>query len=465
MTNSPLHTRIKNTIDTYHLLSKGDSVLIAVSGGVDSVVLTHVLWRLRESWRLTLHLIHIHHGLRGEEADRDEQFVQEFGASLNIPVLPQRVDVNGYVQEHRTSVEDAARTLRYQCFQEVLESQPADVVALGHHADDQAETILDHFIRGSGPAGLSGMRRKNGPFIRPLLDVTRQEIETYAHSEGLKYIIDSTNADIRFKRNKIRHRLIPFLKDEFNPSIVDGLLRTGTVFSQVHDYFVSEAAHAVEYCTIQAQKDKIILDIHRFFQYFNIIQIYVLYHIVDVLAGQKVQLPVTTQFRFLEFLKENRIGSKLELPDNWEILIDHDGLVFHRPVNRNETVSVTPDRWVVFGCQRFLVSEHQRAGIDIRFGADRFMEYIDREQVSMPLTLRTFQPGDRFVPFNNSGGKKISDFFTDLKVPLHERPYVPILFDQAGIVWVAGYRIADRVKITEQTTHILKLEMRKDLHD
>jgi tRNA(Ile)-lysidine synthase len=458
---------IQDVIREHQLLNNGNHVLIAVSGGIDSVTLTNVLWHIRESWQLKIHLIHINHGLRGYDADRDERFVHDLGASLNLPVSAKTVDVRAFVKQMHCSLEEGARMVRYQCFGEFLTSLQADVVALAHHADDQAETVLDHFLRGSGLRGLAGMRWKNGHNIRPLLDVTRQDIETYAHAEGLKYVTDITNTDERMKRNRIRHTLIPLLQREFNPSIVSGLNRTATIFSHAHDYFVNEAVKSMERCAIQIQKEKIILDIHQFFQYFNIIKIYVLYYIVNTLAGKEIQIPSSLQWRFLKFIEQHHIGTKLELPEGLEILIDHDGLVFHRPC---QTISAVP---VAMNCWQRIDGESIAIRVMVcndalhepKKNKPSSIEYLDLDHVHAPLVMRTFIPGDSFVPLNGMGSKTVSDFFTDLKVPLHERYHIPLLLDQRGIIWIAGYRIADRVKLTDRTTRVLTLELRKDFHD
>ncbi len=460
-----LYHRFCEVIDQHHLVDTGDRLLLAVSGGVDSVVLFHLFYRLQSELSLHLTLVHIHHGLRGDEADRDARFVSSLGDLFQTPVLIQKVDVPSFRQSSRRSPEESARILRYQQLNALIREHHANACALGHHLNDQAETILHHFIRGTGPQGLIGMRWKNGPFIRPLLHFSRSEIETYAREHSLTYVTDSTNAHLQYTRNRIRHRLIPFIEAELNPAILESLKRTGIIFYQVDEFLRHESKRAFEACIIRHQKNKIVLDIHQFFQYFNIIQIYVLYHIVDVLTDSSTMLPAWAQFRFLDLLRQPRIGAHLHIPGQITIQVDHDGLVFFRGNQEIEPQLLPLNQWISAGTWAIRATPVDRSEVESIVSTNPAVECIDSASLHQPLQVRRLQAGDRFKPIHCAGHKNVAQFLSDAKVPLHERAHIPILVDANGIVWVVGYRIDDRVKVTDQSDQLIKLEMRKEFND
>lgn len=442
-------------------------VLLAVSGGVDSIVLLHLFHSITETYQLKLKILHLNHGIRLQEADRDENFVKQLGESYKIPVITKTVNVPEYANRNKYSIEEAARELRYQFFEEELSTTNFNYVALAHHMNDQAETLLDHFIRGSGVRGLTGMTVKNGPYIRPLLEITRNEIETYASENGLNYIIDSSNQNTRYRRNKIRHKLIPYLIEEFNPSIVNSLSKTSRIFQDTDRYLQYEAKKAFHHCLKKDEKEKIILDINQFFKYFNIIQVYVLYHILKLLVIDIKKLDFHKIITFLELIKKNRSGNRLLIDDEWEILIDHDMIVFHRLNTSYFQFEIDPgtDIQIQSCALRILTSIIDKSDLPQAYSHDRNIEYINFDLIEKPLIIRAFLPGDKFIPLNMNGHKKVSDFFTDLKVPLHNRNCIPILTCSSGIVWIVGYQIDDRFKITENCKKVLKLEVRKDFND
>ena len=455
--------RFKNVIIEQNLVHKDDKILIAVSGGVDSVVLLHLFYCIRDEYNLTLKIIHVNHGIRGEEADRDQTFVQQLSDQYNLPVSLKRVNVPQYIESQKRSLEEGARILRYQSFNEELEESNFDYLALGHNANDQAETILDHFIRGSGVRGLSGMKYIRHKFIRPLLAFTRTDIETYALKMRLNYVTDTTNKELTYKRNKIRHQLIPFLQKEFNPNIVNTSLNTGFIFKQIDIFLKTEAKKAYAACLKSYKKNKIILDIDLFFNYFNIVQVYVLYYILELISIDENVLSFHKITSFMNFLQKRRIGAKFSLSPEWKILIDRNVFIFYQSDENEFEFEISLKRkYKIYESEKIFIAELiNRDQMPKTFSSEKNLEYIDYDKVEGQLSIRNYRPGDRFVPLNMTGHKKVSDFFTDEKIPLHIRSQIPLLTCFRGIIWIVGYRIDDRFKITNNSKRILKLEMRE----
>lgn len=443
------------------LIRSGDHVLVAVSGGIDSVVLLHLLVQIRDQFGLNLEILHVNHGLRGEQSDRDERFVAQLAERYQLPLIVRKVDVREYQERHKVSDEEGARLLRYRVFQWALEKTRANHIALGHQADDQVETILDHWLRGSGVKGLTGMPVRRGKIIRPLLFATREEIETYARAHKLDFVEDETNVMFHYRRNRIRHELIPYLKKQFNPTVERAILRTARIMSEVEIYLAEQGRLAVDHCLVSSKKDKIILDLDAFLKYFIIVQKYALYEIVERLALPRSILTADKIERILKLASNGRSGKKVKLNSEWEVWHNSHFLVFCQTVGTLSKKAVPLNSVVpLFNEERLL----ENRLMTIRelppiFPTDRTVEYIDYDQVIGDLKIRFPKPGDRFWPLNSPGQKKLSDFFIDRKVPLHERREIPLLVCDAGIIWVVGYQIDDKFKITNRTTRVLMLKV------
>lgn len=460
---SELLKKFKNFIELHQLIKLNDHVLAAVSGGVDSVVLLHLLLRLIEPFKLNLQIIHLNHGLRGEQADRDLQFVKQLAEKYQLPIIARKVDTPEFVAAEGLADEEGARILRYHFFEQVLAETDANSVALGHHADDQVETVIDHFLRGSGLKGLSGMPKKRDKYIRPLLVATREEIETYAATHSLDYVIDATNKMVKYQRNRIRHELIPQLQQKFNPGISGVVLRTAQIMDEAEQYLNLQAKFALKQCVINFKKNKIILDIDSFLNYFTIIQKYIIYQILQRLQIERSLFTTEKLNRVLKLIHNRISGKRVILAPQLQVLIERDQAVFIKgefsdfefPIEVNKEYSLADgELW-------FIAKEITKAALPLNFSEAPKVEYIDANQIKGTLIIRNFRTGDRFRPLNFKGEKKISDFFTDRKIPIHKRKEVPLLICDSGIIWIMGYQIDDRFKISNRTKRILKLQIKE----
>ncbi|RMF57830.1 MAG: hypothetical protein D6743_18415, partial [Calditrichaeota bacterium] len=332
-------------------------------------------------------------------------------------------------------------------------------LATGHTADDQAETLLDHFLRGSGLLGLRGILPKRGCYIRPLLGVERAELQAYVQRHHLAYRTDSSNADLRFRRNRIRHKLLPQLKRDFNPSLVRTLGRTARIFEETEWFLEAEAEKAFKSLVSLREKNQIILDIDAFLKYFTLIRKYVLFLACDALSIPRQRLNYATLELMLSVIERRRLGSKVCIGKSHELCVDRDGIVIRRietanPITTFDVVDSTSLFFREFEFKWTLLDTDTK----IEFTDARSVECFDFAKTGRALSLRLWAPGDKFVPLNFQGTKKVADLFSDCKIPHHLRRTTPILLSSDKIVWVCGYRIDDRFKVTKTTKEVLRIE-------
>lgn len=458
-----LLARFENNLRDWELVAPGQTVVVAVSGGVDSMVLLDLFARIRETWRLHLVVAHLNHALRGEEADRDQAFVKARAGDYGLRMIVGRADVPAYARQHHLSHEAAARMLRYDFLRRTALAAQADRVALGHHANDQAETLLDHLLRGAGLAGLGGMWWRRGILVRPLLDVTRGEILAYACERQLPFCEDSSNADRRIRRNRLRHELLPLLASQYNPRLVQALARACQAMQEADQGLRTLAAQLLTRDG-KSEGGKIVLDIATFLRYLLVLQKYVLWEAVEEVGGERRQLDSRRLERVLRLAKKGRPGSRVSLGSGLEATISGRSLViggtayepFLLEVEIGKEV-VEPRHGFTFRCGPVAVGEFQA-----QVGRSRAVEFIDAEQVRGQLRLRSWQPGDRLIPLGMDEAKKVSDVFVDAKVPYHRRRLIPLLECEAGIIWLCGVRLDERFRVTGNTKRVLKLEFHAD---
>ncbi len=482
-------------------------------------------WQEQKQWQLHLAVGHVNHQIRGHEADEDEAFVKALAEAAGLPFFSQRVDAPAYAQAHKLSLETAGRELRYQTLEQFRKNWQGRALVTAHTLDDQAETILDHLLRGSGLAGLAGMaaqtdiqfaihneqfvvasspprilkteERRSGVLsskvelpqgqlqtkvLRPLLPFSRQQLEEYARSRELNWREDRTNSDPKFRRNRIRHELVPLLKTRFNPQIARSLERLATIAGAAGSYLHAEAEARLAEVVKETQSDKIILDIEQFWKYFPIIQLYVIRAVMQRLAGERVEPTFSETARILALLQNPEpwrqnaekaiVGRRFIWRRQIEVSVDHDGVVFQKKKEKGKKqkksdilIAVTiGERCPIPETAMALLVERKDLPSDWRQQVHPFSQFVDAEKVRGRLTVRFPQPGDRFVPLqtnatkSSAGSKKLSDFFTDLKVPRHRRRNTPVL-ECGDIIWVCGYRLDDRFKITAVTRSVLHLRL------
>jgi tRNA(Ile)-lysidine synthase len=460
-----LPRKVRGTIEKYGMLRKGDTVVVAVSGGPDSVALLHVLDSLKTIYRLNLHVAHLEHGIRGEESRRDMKFVEELCRNLSLPFTARSEDVPALASSRGLSLEAVARKVRYAFLEEVSEEAKASRIATGHNANDQAETLLLNLLRGAGMAGLSGIRpAMNGRIIRPLIEATRAEIETYIDEKHLDFRLDSSNLDEHLERNKVRKVLIPLIEKEFNPGIVDALSRSASIFSIISMYLSDRVEEALKNCS-HSEDGRTTIDLEAFDQLPPAVKIFALYKVMRSLEQDDQVVSFDILNAVLNLAARSKSGSRVDVGSGIVAMKQFNKLVIGRDlalVNRYDVRLEVPGTTVVeaAGCtfETEILSERPGTGEIYRSGDTA---YFDFAGIDLPLTARSWREGDKFVPFGLSGGKKVHDVFVDEKVATSGRAMIPIICDGEGIIWVAGVRRAERARIKDDTKTILKIAYRK----
>jgi tRNA(Ile)-lysidine synthase len=446
-------------IEMHSMLFPGARVIVAVSGGPDSMALLSVLHLLRTSYNLTLIVAHVNHQLRGKEACRDAAFVKQQAVRLGLSFHETQVDVKALQHASGLSPQHAARELRYEFFLSLQRTLDATHIALGHTADDQAETLLVRLLRGGGPAALAGIPAVRQPFIRPLMATSRQAILDYLQVERIPWVYDSSNAHRTYLRNRVRLDLLPILQ-QYNPQVIrrftelaDMLRADNEILERQTDVLVEQAVHWRSAKRVRVKR-------HPYCVAPVAIQRRLLRRLVDRLHTA----PDTTSFQHVEglrrFIIEGAVGKRFSLPG--QLLAEHhrDFILLWSPRKLPAT-----SRTLLLP----VAGEVKLPELDLRLVTDvvdynpYLLEretkwvYTDLERLRLPLQVRFPQPGDRFHPLGAPGQKKLQDFFTDSKLPRADRPFIPLVVSGTDVAWVVGYRIAEPFKVRAETRRVLRL--------
>ena len=446
------------TIAAHRMIAPGDVVLVGVSGGPDSTALLHALHALRRALRCRLRACHVHHGLRGREADADARQARALARSLRIPFTEHRVEVRAHARTHGLSIETAARQLRYGVLSDVADRVGATRIATGHNADDQAETVLLNIVRGAGPAGVAGIPPVRGNLVRPLIGVTRAEVEQYCHAQGLSYRLDRSNLDTQHTRNRIRLEILPMLR-QVQPQVDSALRRLAAILREENEYISEQARQALREIGSQ-RPGEIGLARGRVGSLPRALQRRVLRAAIAVLKGDELDLPLERIDAIAALAVSGRTGSVVELPDGLVAELTYGELTI-KPAAAKPDASA--GEWPLPVPGRVSIPE---LGVEIsaarsrarRPPSDPDMALLDAGSTAVPLTVRTWRKGDRFTPLGVRGSVKLHDFFINAKVPRAERESVPIVTSGGVILWVAGHRIDDHYKVTGKTTRTIRLQ-------
>jgi tRNA(Ile)-lysidine synthase len=455
-----LVAEVRACIEAHTMLPQEAKVIVAVSGGADSMALLLVLLQLRAVYNMTLVVVHVNHQLRGEESERDALFVEQQAVRLGLPVHHARVDVKALQRSAGMSLQQAARALRYHCLHTLCHALEATRIALGHTADDQAETLLMRFVCGSGPTGLAGIPAVRLPFIRPLLAVSRPTIHAYLQSERCPWVEDSSNAHTVYLRNRVRLDLLPQL-ERYNPRIVRRLSELADMLradSQVLEQQVEEWA-------MQTLAWPVRSGVEIRCRLFRLAPVAIQRRLLRRALAALSASPAAVGFRHVESLRQFLVAEdgrrRYRLPGQIEAE-RHPETVRLWNASRAPT---TPDMLVLP-----VPGKADIGALNIRLTAEIIHKpdhlnqmtsqwaLLDLDRTLYPLHVRFRRPGDRFYPLGAPGSKKLQDFFVDSRIPRVERPYVPLVLSNQEIVWVVGYRIAEPFKLRPETTRVLRLQ-------
>lgn len=472
---TPLARRVARSIRQGSWLAPGERVAIAVSGGADSVALA---WLLRELAGVSVcavaGLIHVHHGLRGDDADADEAFCRDLARRLGLPIEIARVDVAARARERQCSVEVAARDLRYAVFDDAAIRLQASAVATGHTADDQAETVLLRLLRGAGTRGLAGIRARRGPYVRPLLECRRADLVAYLEAMDEPFRQDRTNADVSVPRNRIRHELLPVI-ERLAPGGVPALARCAALAAE-DEAFLREALIDVssdvvlsEEASAEGAPVERVVDVPRLVALAPALGRRLIRDLADQVSGASWSARHIEAV--LRLARADKQEAHLDLPG---AEVERRGAVLAlRPVLTRGAAPVeireapwfertldVPGHVEVPEAGATVVATRLVSGGAISSGAD--IATVQADSVTWPFTVRNRRPGDRMRPLGAPGSRKLQDVFVDRKVPRRDRDRVPLVVDAAGrIIWVAGLAIAHECRVTAPEAGVVVLELRR----
>jgi tRNA(Ile)-lysidine synthase len=475
--SQPLEQNVFHFIRRLCLVRAGQKVLVAVSGGPDSVCLLSVLHQLRDDLQVKLHVAHMDHGLRGAESADDARYVAALARSLDLPCTIEKRDVIDYQTKHHLSPEEAAREVRYAFLAAVAAQVGADLVAVGHTRDDQIETVLLHIIRGTGTRGLRGLLPRSEmrfpsrrlTVVRPLLEIDRAATEKYCLLHKLVPRRDSTNVSLIPLRNRIRLELLPILKN-YNPAVDESLLRIARLAGAELDFLAREAQKAWQ-ATVSRQGRVLVLDKTQFAACHPALQRELFRRAFLELLGTLKDIEDRHIEELLAALAKPA-GSIFSLPGRLFFTIGYDrcwlspdpaAAVPFPPIADVYDIKVSgatriPGWQVVTAVEGVAKFAADPARLD-PWGSDGFTAFFDRDKVGTDISLRARRRGDSFQPLGLDQMKKVGRFMVDARIPRTWRDRIPIFTNGQQIIWLAGWRIDDRVKVTPRTRRVLSIRM------
>ena len=472
-----IESKVRRAVERGALWSPGATVVAAVSGGADSLCLLGTLDALRRrgipSAPGRIVVAHLDHRLRGAEGEADAAFVAELAAALGLECVVGREEVAALARREKRSLEDAARRARYAFLRRVADEVGAERIVTGHTRDDQAETVLMHLLRGGGLAGLAGMAPLAGDIARPLLDVTRAETEAYCAARGWTPRHDASNDDPAFLRNRVRLTLLPLLERE-NPHLRDTLARNAALIAADAAYLDALARDAWDRTVTSSSGDAISFDLAALQALPSPLRTRLLREAQRRLTGDEGEgLEARHVEAAGEYIQSGQSGAARELPGGLRMVRDRETLTMARAPHADrdrdgDTPLIEPVALPVPGevalpeldlrlRARLLDAEDLPKGA-LR-GDERNVAYAAADQIGQMLTVREWRPGDRFRPLGMAHEKKLQDYFTDAHVPRAARAHIPLVLDGERVIWVAGRRLDDRVRVTPQTRRVLELTL------
>ena len=464
-----MREKVFSCLEKWNMTEPGMRIVTGFSGGADSVALLYLLSEYRKRGQIEVSALHVHHGIRGETADRDQAFCEAFCREQEIPLTVIRKDVPVLAAQRHLSLEEAGREARYEAFEAYRKEYPGSRIALAHHQNDQAETMLFRLMRGTGLRGLRGMEPVRLPYIRPLLCVTKEEILEFLRSEGISWVEDESNQELSYTRNRIRHQiLVPM--EEICPGSVSRMARTAEHLREMEDYVQQETGNACrKYADVREQEIHIRLS--AFSELHPAIQKRLVLSLLEQLLGSGRDLEAVHAEQML-LLTRGKRGGQISLPGGAVAELGYEELILKKPggggqaglpdfqeeVRLPDEISVDAPVTLSFGGETFLFSL-EKAGEIKKIPNRCYTKWFDYDKMRHGVVLRTRRPGDCLANGENAH-KKLKSYLIDSKVPREERDRLLLLADGSQVIWIVGMRISEDYKVTEKTKNILKVQIK-----
>jgi tRNA(Ile)-lysidine synthase len=514
-TTFPIKDIVKETIQKHSLIEAGTKVLAAVSGGADSVCLLYILKSISEGLHFTLEAVHVNHQLRGKESDEDEQYVRNLCDKLGIKVHVFKLNIREIAREKRMSIEEAAREERYRVFRQLAEEIGADVISVAHNRNDQAETILLNIIRGTGLEGLKGMSYRNGPVIRPLLDIPRKEIELFCRNENLYPRVDSSNLDVTYTRNKVRLRILPYIGSVMGTDAVNAIVRMSELLDCDNEYLEICAKTEFNRAVLEKNAAVVKIDLDYAVKLHQAVLSRVIRHCILELTGMLKGIGQKHIFDVLELIRRGKTGNEIHLPRGIVVKRSYTTMDFalrdkdyakekkveeagptedspesikQKPTSESELgtqhefelnipgetqlcafgisikagiASKNSEEGTAGKCCESYYKEKKHEKNKYKEDKNSLVQYFDYDLLNTGIKIRTRRNGDRISPRGFKGTKKLKKYFIDRKIPREERDNILLIAKDDVIVWAVELETNEKFKVTDRTRNILKLEVGK----
>ncbi len=469
--------KIKAYMNKHHMLSAGDTVVAGVSGGADSVCLLFVLKALQQEMDFTLLVVHVNHKIR-PEAGEDAAYTERLCKKLQVPFFPVEAEVEKLAEDWKISTEEAGRRVRYEAFGRVLQEQAGEAlnrgqakIAVAHNSDDRAETMLFHLFRGTGIAGLGSIRPVRENVIRPILCLSREEIETFLRSRGISYCIDKTNQEDTYTRNKIRHHILPYAKEHVSEGVLEHMSSTADMMLETEDFLRSVTEEAYERCVRKSavpQGDsgqEIRLSVSQVLNLHSLIRKRLVLKVIEELVFTKKDIGAV-HVRDVAALFEQPGNRQISLPYGICVRREYEDVVFERcsvcrtkkeeefslPENETGTLHIPG-----LGELEFSTFPYEK-NMDIP--QNQYTKWFDCDKIDKPLKFRNRRTGDYLTINKALSRKSLQDYMVDEKIPKARRDEVWLLAEESHVLWVVGHRISEKYKVSENTKRVLQIQLR-----
>lgn len=459
--------RVFSYIEANNLIKQNDNIVIGVSGGADSVCLLNILCEYKKQVPFNIYAVHINHNIRGEEALRDERYVENLCKSLEVKLEIFSCDIIRMAKANKLSLEEQGRIVRYEKFREVLKANGGGKIAVAHHKNDQAETILFNMIRGSGLRGISGMKPQNGDIIRPLLDVKREDIERYLQERNIKYCTDSTNLIDDYMRNKLRLRLIPYIEENINNNFVNNISEMAEILRETDDFISNETDKLIKASTIKKEKESISFDIKILKESHSAIVKQLIRKTFDEIGMGLKDIGKIHVEEVLKLLEKDS-GKSIMLPNGYIAKNSYGELTISKNIKCDNAVAINPITIV----PNNIYKENTTKKVievslidwnnDKKISTNDYTKMFDYDKISGTLQIRARQSGDYLI-INSQGKKKtLKSYYIDEKIPREERTTTLVIAENNSVLWVVGHRISEKYKISKDTKRVLCISIMEE---
>ncbi len=445
--------KILRFIKENELCFPGEKVLVALSGGPDSVFLLHFLNKFKNKFKIEIGVVHINHRLRGNDSERDELFCKAICDELSVPFYILRKDIKSYSKKNKISLEVAGRKIRYEFFEKISSENKYDKIVTAHNADDNAETVLLNLIKGTGIKGIAGIPVKRNNIVRPILSLTKKEILDYLNENQFEYRVDESNLSNDFERNFLRNEVIPLIQKNINPAFSNSALNTSLNLQRLNLGLASIVSGLKSTVKVKFNRSVIIpVDFIKSENKFIIS--YTIKELIDENFSVKLEF---NDLKKIFMLVKKQSGKSEELSENLIALKERNEIriVKKSALKNSNEKKISTGSEIKIARKTFSIFEVTRS--EVKIGKSKNIEYISADGLSSDFIVRTWTEGDKFFPIGMQGSKKISDYLNDIKINSFEKNEQHVLENNGSIVWVIGKRLDDRFKLTPNTKKVLKL--------